>query len=559
MNEMPLDEMPRDAPPPLLFPRQPLSLFGLLAAVSGGVLRVATVLYLAPIFNAITEKDLSALPGVLLSAGLIAALGALMLFVQDVCLGIVAARVSAQWREGLLSQLLKRSPGSLPGSSGSLSGRILTDLKDVENYYPTLGTLFAETSFLLCLLASLFVTSARITLWLFVVVLPVVLVMVWLGRYLKRVTVRSQERLEKVGGQLQEGFKHHAVIRAFAARDFLMSRFAVLNRASQEQQARRNVLVGLQAPLAQVLTFAAVALLLVLMARSVAANTINPGQLVSYITLVALLSSPAQLLSRAYASLQQARAARERLLELWQLPTPAPTSDAKIVTGQGLRLDHVNFSYDTQSVLQDISFVFPKHGLIALVGESGAGKSTLMSLLLRFLRPMSGEVFLDAQPYATLSEETLRGRVAYVPQGTDLLSGNLRDNILLGRSISDEKIWAVLKAVRLESTIKSLGLEYELREDGVGLSGGQRQRLAVARALLSEPDVLLLDEPSANLDDESERVLLETLKLQANERLVIVVAHRPAIIKAADTVLKLENGQLYEKAEGRIQEVEGSR
>jgi ABC-type multidrug transport system fused ATPase/permease subunit len=206
--------------------------------------------------------------------------------------------------------------------------------------------------------------------------------------------------------------------------------------------------------------------------------------------------------------------------------------------------------------LQGISFAFPKRGLLALVGESGAGKSTLMALLLRFLRPTSGEIYLHTQSYETLSEEVLRQRVAYVPQGTDLLSGNLRDNILLGRSISDEKIWSALRAVRLESLLQSLGLSYELREDGVGLSGGQRQRLAVARALLSEPEVLLLDEPSANLDEESERVLLETLKLQAKERLVIVVAHRPAIIEAADSVLRLENGQLYEKAEGRRQEVE---
>jgi ABC-type multidrug transport system fused ATPase/permease subunit len=425
--------------------------------------------------------------------------------------------------------------------------RILTDLKDVELYYYNLGTLVAESSFLLCILVALFLTNASVTLLLFVTALPLILILSWLGRRLKRATTRSQERLEQVGSSLQEGLKHHAVIRAFAAKDFLLSRFRGFNQASQREQVRRNLFSSIQVPIAQLLTFGAVALLLTLMARSVASQTMTVGQLVSYVTLVALLSTPVQLLPKADAALQQARAARERLLELWHLPNIAASSEIKTVAGNGLRLENLSFSYDTQTVLQKISFAFPKRGLVALVGESGAGKSTMMALLLRFLRPTSGELYLDGQSYAALSEELLRQRVAYVPQGTDLLSGTVRDNLLLGRVISEEKLWWALKAVRLETTIQSLGLSYELREDGVGLSGGQRQRLAVARALLSEPDVLLLDEPSANLDEESERVLLETLTLQAKERLVVVVAHRPALIEAADSVLKLEDGRLLEK------------
>jgi ATP-binding cassette, subfamily B, bacterial len=532
--------------PPLLSPRHPLAVLGLGAAVLAGVLRVVTVVYISPIFNAIAKGDASSLPRALMIAGGIAAFGALMLLVQDLCMGTVAARVTAQWRETLLSRLLERSPGNLPGSSGGLTSRILTDLKDIELYYYNLGTLVAEASFLLCILVALFLTNATITLLLFVTALPLILILSWLGRRLKQATTRSQERLEQVGSSLQEGLKHHAVIRAFAAKDFLLLRFRTFNGASQREQTRRNLFTSIQVPIAQLLTFAAVALLLTLMARSVASQTMKIGQLVSYVTLVALLSTPVQLLPKAYAALQQARAARERLLELWRLPNVMSTSETKTVAGNGLRLENVSFSYDTQPILQEVHFAFPKRGLVALVGESGAGKSTLMALLLRFLRPTSGEIYLDGQSYASLKEETLRQCVAYVPQGTDLLSGTVRDNLLLGRIIPEEKLWSVLKAVRLESTLQPLGLSYELREDGVGLSGGQRQRLAVARALLSEPDVLLLDEPSANLDEESERVLLETLILQAKERLVIVVAHRPALIEAADRVLGLEAGKVSE-------------
>jgi ABC-type multidrug transport system fused ATPase/permease subunit len=405
-------------------------------------------------------------------------------------------------------------------------------------------------------MVALFSTNASITLLLFVTALPLILILSFLGRRLKRATTRSQERLEQVGSSLQEGLKHHAVIRAFDAKDFLLSRFRVFNQASQREQTRRNLFSSSQVPVAQLLTFAAVALLLTLMAQSVVSQTMTIGQLVSYVTLVALLSTPVQLLPKAYAALQQARAARERLLELWNLPGLASSPQTKTVVESGLRLEGVSFSYGTESILRDLDYAFPKSGLVALTGESGAGKSTLLSLLLRFLRPTSGEIYLDMQPYATLSEEILRQHVVYVPQGTDLLSGTVRDNLLLGRVISEETIWQTLQAVRLESAVHSLGLGYELREDGIGLSGGQRQRLAVARALLSEPEVLLLDEPSANLDEESERVLLETLRQQAKKRLVIVVAHRPALIEAADDVLRLEKGKLQElrqKAKAKTQ------
>jgi ATP-binding cassette, subfamily B, bacterial len=533
--------------PPLLSSRQPLAVAGLVAAVLAGVLRVLTVLFFAPLFDSVfVDKDLAALPRTLLIAGSMAVVAAVMLFVQDVCLGAVAARMSAAWRETLLLRLLGRSPNHLPGTSGGLSGRILTDLKDVENYYVSLGSFVAEGSFLIGVLVAMVTTNPQVTALLLVTLLPLGLVLWLLGKRLKRVTQRSQAALEQVGAGLQEALKHHAVVRAFAAQGFIRARFARVNQLSQREQVKRTLFASVQVPISQILTFTAVAVLLVLMARSVVNGSMTVGQLFSYLALLALLATPTQLLPKSYAALQQARAARERLLELWHLPDSFSSSEQKTFTGSGLRLGHVSFSYDLQTVLRDITFVFPRRGLVALVGESGAGKSTLVSLLLRFLRPTSGEIFLDALSYAALPEEVLRKRVAYVPQGTDLLRGNVRDNLLLDRSISDEKIWDVLKAVRLETTIKALGLNYELREDGLGLSGGQRQRLAVARALLSEPDVLLLDEPSANLDEESERVLLETLKLQAKERLVIVVAHRLAVIEAADEVLRLEEGRLIE-------------
>ena len=276
------------------------------------------------------------------------------------------------------------------------------------------------------------------------------------------------------------------------------------------------------------------------------------GEVTAYLTLLALLSTPAQLLPRGYALLQSARAAATRLralltaspevlTELRDLPPPTATPR--------LRLEHVHFTYGAHEVLKNIEADFRGPALIALTGTSGSGKTTLLRLLLGLKSPTQGHITLDDVGLERLPENVLRTRVAYVPQDTALFRASLRDNLLLGRDYSEARLWEVLAAVRLAETVRALpgGLDYPLSEDGGGLSGGQRGRLAVARALLSEPEVLLLDEPSANLDAASEGVLVTTLKKQAKTRLVLVVAHRPALVSAADEVYALEQGRLEPK------------
>lgn len=540
--------------PHLLMPTQRPALLGLLAALINAVLRVAIIpVFVTPIFDQVlAQRDLSGLANVLGLAAVIVMAGALALFCQDALLGRAAAEVTASWREGLYKHLLARQPGSLPGTSGGLSSRILTDLKDIETYYHFgLGSLVAESFTLLGILTVLFYTNATATLYLILFGTPLILLLSFLGRFIEAAATRSQAGTEDLGTHLQEGFKHHTVVRAFQAIPFMLKRFQVANDTTRQAMTRRHVLASLPIPLSQTLVFGAIALLVVLLARSVAAATMTTGEVVTYLTLVALMATPAQLLPKAYALLTQARAASERLSALLETPTK-PSASSSSATGTGwLELSGVSFGYlPQQTVLDKLTVSLPQKGLVALTGESGSGKSTLLQLLLGFMAPRTGAIYLEHQNLETFSESDLRTRIAYVPQTTDLLSGSVRDNLCLGRSYSDEKLWEVLEAVQLKITVETLAnqLNYTLKEDGSGLSGGQRQRLAVARALLGEPYVLLLDEPSANLDAESESVLAATLQTEAKKRLVIVVAHRPALIQAADTVLHLQAGQLKELA-----------
>lgn len=568
----------------LLFPRTPAAVIGMVAAVLNAALRVAVVpLFVTPLFDRVLSAgELAALPGVLGAAGVVVVAGALALWVQDAALGRAAARVSATWRERAYAALLERTPGRLPGSSGGLASRIVADLREIEVFYQYgLGSLVAESCTLLGVGAVLFAANASATAYLVAMALPLLVVLDRIGRAIGGVSGTAQARTEDIGGHLQEGLRHHDVVRAFRAEPFMLRRFGRANRDVVRAVTQRNLLASVPVPLSQVLLFAALGVLVTVLARAAAEGRMTVGAVVGYVTLVAMLATPSQLLPRAFALLRQAGAAGARLQALVAHdeapavgaggaptePGPRPSSDATRAPpaagpgapsappsrpgrAGGLTLDQVGFAYDDQgAVVVNATAALPERGLVAVTGESGAGKSTLLRLVLRFLEPTHGSVRLADRPLDAWPEEELRARVAYVPQDAAMLSGSVRDNLTLGRDFADEALWAALARADLDAAVASLpgGLEYALREDGAGLSGGQRQRLALARALLSAPTVLLLDEPSANLDEASEAVLVRTLQREAQERLVVVVAHRPALVAAAERVLRLEAGVLRDE------------
>lgn len=545
------------APPSLLLPLTPWALAGMAAATLNALLRVAVApLFIQPMFDEVFAGGaLTALPGVLALGGGIVAAGSAALWAQDAWLGRAAALVAARWREAVYARLLERPPARLGGSSGGLASRILTDLRDVETFLQFgLGSLVAESLTLVGIVLVLLWSNTSVTLYLVVLALPLALSLWLAGRQVARSAKEAQEQTEEVGAHLQEGLRALELSRAFGLTGFLLGRLGAANRATARAQARRALWAGVQTPLAQLLGFAVIAALLVLLARAQAAGAMSLGEVTAYLTLLALIATPAQLLPKAYALLQGARTAATRLHALQAsldgpqtLPPPETLSPPSPGRAR-LQLEALSFAHPGgEPLLRELCADWQGPGLVALRGASGSGKSTLLALLLGFLKPSQGCVLLNGRPLQAYPERELRRRVAYVPQESLLFRGSLRDNLLLGRSYGEARLREVLRAVALEeATLAVGGLDYRLSEEGRGFSGGQKQRLAVARALLSEPEVLLLDEPSASLDAESEAALVATLKAQARQRLVLVVAHRPALLEAADAVYTLS-------AEGRLQ------
>ena len=576
----------------LLLPRSTAALIGSFAAVLNGISRVAIVpLFVTPLFDEVLQaQDTTALPRVLLVAAVVAIGGSLALWAQDTFMGRAAAQLSAQWRSKLYTALMDGPPGRLPGTSGGLASRIINDLREVETFFRFgLGTLIAESVTLLLILVLLVRADPRAALTLVALALPTVLVLRWVGSYLQRVADRSMAQSEEVGRHLQEGLRHQELVRAFGARAFMLRRFEPANLAVQRAMSQRSLIAGLQVPLTQVLVFTAIGVLVVFLVAGVERGAMTVGDVIAFITLVALASTPTQLLPHGYALMRQAAAAEERLAKLAGTdgppgaterdagtertapaaePSETPSSDQGQQTGGPItfsaaattaspaggaatsavaaspalmELQGVTYAYRHGTpVLEDVSLTLPPTGLMVVSGPSGSGKTTLLRLLLRFDQPSAGRVLLGNTPLESIDEHELRARLAYVPQDHGIISGRLRDVLTMGRTANDDELWRALEAVGLASAVRGLagGLDAELGEDGGGLSGGQRQRLAIARALLGSPQAVLLDEPTSNLDDASEHEIVTLLERLAQDRLVLAVTHRPALARAADSLLE---------------------
>lgn len=534
------------AAPPLLGLGGSWAALGALSAIVNAALRVALVpLFVTPLADQVLSAvDLSALPGLLLIGAGLAAGGGVVLYVQDYSFGYAAAERARRWRSRL-HQLLLRSPEQ-HRSSGGLSARLLSDLREVETYLQVgLGTLVAESVTFIAIVALLAWTDPLATAALLGLILPAVIATRALGQQVERAAGVHQASVEGLAERLQEHVKHRETLRSFDAGSFAQARMESRNRALELALRRRVQLAALTAPLVQVLVFAAVGGLLLWLLQAVGDGRLRAAEVIGFITLVALLATPAQLLPRGLALYHQARAAAERLRAIESsAPTPRAVrrvaAAAPLVTSSNLRLALPD---GRELPVADLTVRGP--GLVAIAGVSGVGKSSLLRTLLGLLPPVSGRlevagVPLDAQgPH---DEATLCARVGYVAQGAPLLSGSLRENLSLGRRVSDEALWTALNGVGMADSVRrrSHGLDTLLGEDGAGFSGGEQQRLAIARALVGEPLVLLLDEPTSALDPRSEAAFMALLHALAQRLQVWVVSHRAVVVAAAATRLRVD-------------------
>jgi ATP-binding cassette subfamily B protein len=278
-------------------------------------------------------------------------------------------------------------------------------------------------------------------------------------------------------------------------------------------------------------------------------GTLTVGSLLVVIAYLAAVYNPLSSIAHTTGSLQQAVVSARRVREILSL-TPEPLEaggrDASAITGD-IRFEHVSFAYAERPILDDISFAAHPGEMVALVGLTGAGKTTLASLLPRFFDPTAGRVTIDGVDVRDYQLRSLRERIALVPQEPVLFAGTVADNIRYGRlEAGSAEIEAAARAAHVHSFVERLphGYDSPIAEAGATLSGGERQRLGIARALLKDAPILILDEPTSSLDAISEEIVFDALRRLREGRTTLVIAHRLSTIRDANRILVLHEGHL---------------
>jgi ABC-type multidrug transport system fused ATPase/permease subunit len=277
------------------------------------------------------------------------------------------------------------------------------------------------------------------------------------------------------------------------------------------------------------------------------------GDFTKFLLFLALFYEPIDRLNSLNQMLLSGRAAADRVFEILDSedePHAVGGKDLPAEIKGHVRFENVSFSYQDQPTLRGVSLEAEPGRTIALVGSTGAGKSTVLSLLARFYEIDSGRITIDGMSIGELSKASLRGRMAYVTQEPFLFNGTVRENLLLAkRNASENEMWAALKAAHAEVFVSALPrqLDTHVGERGVKLSGGEKQRLSIARALLKDAPILLLDEATASVDSETERLIQDALDHLMANRTAFVIAHRLSTIRNADHIYVLEAGEVIEQ------------
>lgn len=395
--------------------------------------------------------------------------------------------------------------------------------------------------------------SAILTLGL-VFILPLVIALtVVLGRRIRTLSRRTQERLGDLTTALHEALAGVRIINIFGIADVMAKRFDTENRAVMNTEMKAAFTRALNAPLVGTAVGLAMIFVLLLGGREIAHGRMTGGDLMAFVLLVQLVSSAVNRLSRLNLSLQQAGAAARRHRELLEVDERLP------VTASPVRLPHldghivfeqVSFSYGGRSpALRSIDLEIRPGETVAFAGPSGAGKTTIANLIPRLYDPTEGRVLIDGVDVRDLDPAELRRHMSLVPQETLLFGGTVRENILYGRlDATEEEVIAAARAANAHEFIMELpeGYDTPVGERGAQLSGGQRQRIAIARAVLRDPRIMILDEATSSLDNESETAIHRALQTVLRGRTAIIIAHRLSTIRDADRIIVLDAGRIVE-------------
>ncbi|MFZ6800758.1 ABC transporter ATP-binding protein [Undibacterium sp. Di24W] len=498
------------------------------------------------------NNDMWMMAGLLLTFVLTGWLATWLRYLQLSRLAGVAMRSVRRLREQVYAHVLRLPMAFFDKAiTGQLVSRVTNDTEAVKNLY--VQVLFVMLDSSIVVLGAL-VAMAWLDWRLMLIVLmlvPAVVVIVWFyQRWSAPAVTRARQMRSDINAQVAESINGMSALQACNAERGFGERFEVTNQkhyAARVDELRANAWL-LRPALDLLNSLLLVVVIFVFGQRNF--SGLEVGILYAFVSYIARVVDPLIQITLQFGQIQQAVVSAARVNTLLQEATAPAKDNAAEITQGALHLDKVCFGYDpAQVVLHDVDLTVPAGSFYGIVGHTGSGKSTLLSLLLRFYTAQSGRILVDGLDLAELSDEHFRASVGLVPQEPFLLAANARENIAMGRDISEADIIAAAKAARAHDFILQLEHGYltPLGEGGAKLSTGQKQLIAIARALAGKPKILFLDEATSHIDSETEQIVQLALNDLCGSVTVVAIAHRLSTIRDADQIIVLNHGRLVEQ------------
>ncbi|MBA2806327.1 ABC transporter ATP-binding protein [Streptomyces sp. KM273126] len=438
--------------------------------------------------------------------------------------------------------------------TGRIMTRMTTDVDALSTFLQTgLVTAFVSVVTFFGIMVALLVIDVQLALVVFATLPPLIISTFFFRRASVKAYELARERVALVNADLQESVSGLRIVQAFRRERDGGERFAAGSDSYRKARVRGQWLISVYFPFVQLLSSVAAAAVLVVGAQRVDSATLTTGALVAYLLYIDLFFAPVQQLSQVFDGYQQATVSLGRIQELLREPTSTKAAEEplEVLSLRGdITFEDVHFAYgDDEEALGGVALTIPAGQTVAFVGETGAGKSTLVKLVARFYDPTGGRVLVDGTDLRHLDTTSYRHRLGVVPQEAYLFQGTVRDAIAYGRpDATDAEVETAARAVGAHDMIATLdgGYLHEVAERGRNLSAGQRQLIALARAELVDPDILLLDEATAALDLATEAQVNQATDRLAGRRTTLVVAHRLTTAARADRVVVMDHGRVTE-------------
>ena len=430
--------------------------------------------------------------------------------------------------------------------SGVLISRTINDIDKILSAVSTqMANLIKNLLTAIFLLGVVIYQNAQLSVFILVILVVIIVPVSKISKKVKKISKESQKKTATLTKHLSEIFKNIETIKAYNTQKYESDIFKERNEEFLKIDLDIVKTKALLIPILETLTAVMAAIIIYIGGKEVIGGAMTAGEFFSFLTALFMLTDPIRRFSSTYSNIQTAIAAQERIDKILQMKPKITSGKENLSKIDNIEFKDVVLKYGKKIALKNINYKANRPKIVGLVGDSGGGKSSFISLIERFYDVNSGEILINGKNIKDYNIQDLRNKIAYIPQTIHIFNDTIASNISYGKEIDEDKIKEVLKKANLLEFVEKLkdGIYTKLQENGANLSGGQKQRIAIARALYTDPDILILDEATSALDNKSEAIIMQTIE-KFDDKLIFIVAHRLTTVENADEILVFSDGEI---------------